>query len=87
MRAAFFWWPFHPLGYALCISWAVSVFWFSCLIAWIIKGLILRYGGMRYYSASRPFFVGMILGEFTMALAWTLINALTGATPPVFPWI
>ena len=65
----------------------MSVFWFSCLLAWMIKGLILRYGGMRTYVAGRPFFVGMIIGEFVAALAWTAINALTGITPPVFPWI
>ena len=87
MRTMFYWWPFHPLGYALCVSWAVSVFWFSCLIAWMVKGLMLRYGGMRTYVAGRPFFIGMIIGEFSAALIWTLINALTGITPPVFPWI
>ena len=87
MRTVFTWWPFHPLGYALCISWAVSVFWFSCLIAWIVKGLILRYGGMRLYVVARPLFIGMILGEFGIAVIWTLISALTGITPPLFPWI
>ena len=86
MRAMFYWWPFHPLGYALCVSWAVSNFWFSCLIAWMVKGLILRYGGMRLYVRARPWFVGMVIGEFGMAAVWTLINALTGITPPDFPW-
>ena len=87
MRTVFYWWPLHPLGYALCVSWAVTVFWFSCLLAWMIKGLILRYGGMRTYVAGRPLFIGMIIGEFVAALTWTAINALTGITPPVFPWI
>ncbi len=87
MRAMFYWWPFHPLGYALCVSWAVSVFWFSCLVAWIIKGLILRYGGMRLYVRARPWFFGMILGEFGAAVVWVLLSALTGISAPVFPWI
>lgn len=86
MRALFYWWPLHPLGYALCGSWTMIVFWFSCFLAWLIKFLILRYGGMRLYIKARPWFLGMILGEFGMAVLWTLISALTGAPTPDFPW-
>jgi hypothetical protein len=86
MRAMFHWWPLHPLGYALCVSWSMTVFWFSCFVAWIVKGLILRYGGMRLYLKARPWFLGMILGEFGMAVIWTLINVFTNAPTPDFPW-
>ena len=86
MRAMFYWWPLHPLGYALCISWTMSVFWFSCFVAWLIKVLVLRYGGMRLYIRARPWFLGMVLGEFGMAVVWTLVSALTGAPTPSFPW-
>lgn len=86
MRSLFYWWPLHPLGYALCVSWTISVFWFSALVAWIIKVLLLRYGGMRLYVRARPWFLGMVLGEFSMAVLWTLIGALTGAPTPEFPW-
>ncbi len=86
MRSLFYWWPLHPLGYALCVSWTISVFWFSALVAWIIKVLLLRYGGMRLYIRARPWFLGMVLGEFGMAVIWTLISALTGAPTPEFPW-
>ncbi len=86
MRYAFFWWPLHPLGYALCVSWTVSVFWFSALIAWILKTLVLRYGGMRLYVKARPWFLGMVLGEFASAVIWALLGALTGSPPPTYPW-
>ncbi|HET6452975.1 MAG TPA: DUF6785 family protein [Armatimonadota bacterium] len=86
MRAMFPWWPLHPLGYALCVSWTTTVFWFSCFMAWVIKGLFLRYGGMRFYMRARPWFLGMVLGEFGMAVVWTLISAATGAPTPSFPW-
>lgn len=86
MRAMFFWWPFHPLGYALCISWTTSVFWFPCFVAWIVKSIILRYGGMKLYLKARPWFLGMILGEFGMAVVWAVIGAVTGAPTPTFPW-
>jgi len=86
MRTMFFWWPLHPLGYALSVSWTVSVFWFSALLAWILKSLILRYGGMRLYVKVRPWFIGMILGEFGSAVVWTIISAATGGPTPTYPW-
>ncbi|MBW3623058.1 MAG: hypothetical protein KY468_06555, partial [Armatimonadetes bacterium] len=62
MRTRFVWWPFHPLGYALMGSWTMIVFWFPCLIAWMLKVLILRYGGMKTYVFLRPMFLGLVLG-------------------------
>lgn len=86
MRSTFLWWPLHPLGYALSVSWTVSVFWFSALMAWTMKSAILRYGGMRLFVRARPFFLGMVLGEFVMAVVWTLIWWVTNGPAPVFPW-
>lgn len=86
MRSMFFWWPFHPLGYALMGSWTMVVMWFSCLVAYVIKVPMLRYGGMKLYARARPFFIGLMLGEFAMAVFWTLISATTGAPTPEFPW-
>lgn len=86
MRFAFYWWPLHPLGYALCASWTMVVFWFPCLVAWLLKSKIMKYGGMRTYVRARPFFLGMIMGEFSMAVVWTLVAWVTGAPAPTFPW-
>ncbi|NLC56343.1 MAG: hypothetical protein GX774_05855 [Armatimonadetes bacterium] len=86
MRATFFWWPLHPMGYALSASWTLIVFWFPCFVAWVIKAVISRYGGMKYYLIARPFFLGMILAEFSMAVLWTLLSATFGISPPAFPW-
>ena len=78
--------PFHPLGYALASSWTMTVFWFSALVAWFIKSLVLRYGGMKFYRLARPFFLGMILGEFAAALLWTAANAILDTPVPPFTW-
>ncbi len=86
LRTTQTWFPLHPLGYALASSWTMIVFWFSAFVAWMLKALILRYGGMRLYRQARPFFLGMILGEFTMALFWTLAAALLDTPTPAFPW-
>jgi hypothetical protein len=86
MRAYFAWWPFHPIGYAVSASWTMIVFWFPCLLAWVIKWLILRYGGMRLFVHMRPFFLGMVLAEFSMAVIWTAINFFARVGSPFFPW-
>jgi hypothetical protein len=86
LRALFPWWPLHPLGYALCGSWTMILLWFPCLVTWLFKGALLRYGGMRAFARLRPLFLGMILGEFTMAIFWTALGAAVSAPAPVFPW-
>lgn len=86
MRSRFFWWPLHPLGYALAGSWTTVVFWFPCLIAWVLKSLTIRYGGLTFYTRARPFFIGMIVGEFCFAVFSVIMNMVFHVTPPAFPW-
>lgn len=86
MRARFWWWPFHPLGFALSTSWGVIVFWFPIFLAWLIKSFVLFAGGMRLFSKTRFFFLGLIFGEFTMAVLLTLYACLTNNPVPFFPW-
>jgi hypothetical protein len=87
MRSRFFWWPLHPLGYALAGSQSTIEFWFPCLLAWVLKSLTLRYGGISFYRAVRPIFLGLIVGEFGMAVLCSLVNILFHVPPPPFPWI
>ena len=86
MRAAFAWWPLHPLAYAVSPSWTMHVFWFPCMVAWAAKFVILRYGGMRLFARARPFFLGLVLGEFGMAVLWTLFSFIWRLHAPTFPW-
>lgn len=86
MRLTFFWWPLHPIGYALCCSWTILVFWFPCVVAWLCKSLVMKYGGMRLYRTLRPLALGMIMSEFTMAVIWSIIAWQTGIRAPAFPW-
>lgn len=68
------WFPFHPVGYAVSGSWALGLLWLPLLIAWIIKALLLRYGGLRAYRQALPFFFGVILGECIIGSLWMLIG-------------
>jgi hypothetical protein len=62
MRGTFVWWPFHPAGYALALSFAMDYFWFAFLASWLIKLILVRYGGMRLHTSAAPFFLGLMRG-------------------------
>jgi len=78
MRMRYPWWPLHPIGYAMGPSWPMIQLWFSIMVGSIMKGLILRFGGMSLYRKSRPLFLGLVLGEFTVAGMWIVIDTITG---------
>ncbi|MER3403685.1 MAG: hypothetical protein C4337_10505 [Armatimonadota bacterium] len=85
-RAVWVGFPFHPLGFAMSATWGVVILWFSMLVAWLIKVPLLRYGGMALYRRARPFFLGMIFGEFFSAAVWALLALLFQVETPNYPW-
>jgi len=78
-------WPFHPLGFAVSGGWTMGIAWSSILVAWLIKILVLRYGGAGTYQRSRPFFMGLIMGQFVVAGLWLIIDAFTGTMGNIVP--
>jgi Domain of unknown function (DUF6784)/Family of unknown function (DUF6785) len=56
--------PFHPVGFAVSGSWNMSLLWLPLAVAWLIKVIVLRYGGLRLYRRFLPFFLGLMLGDF-----------------------
>ena len=76
MRQRYVWWPFHPAGYAASSVWFIGLLWVPLLVAWIVKGLTLRYGGQRLYRHLLPMFLGLTLGEFMVGGMWGLIGTI-----------
>ena len=71
-------WPLHPVAYALSASWSIHLVWMPMLIAWIVKALVLRYGGLRLYRQALPLFYGLILGESVIGCGWPIVGLITG---------
>ena len=80
LRQKFIWWPLHFIGFPVGASAPLLTAWFSIFLAWMLKGLILKYGGIDIYRKMLPFFLGLILGEFVSAGFWVIIDGLTGIT-------
>lgn len=83
-RIKFPWWPFHPIGYAISGSWSMNLVWMPLLFAWIVKGAILRYGGVRLYRQAMPFFLGIILGQCLVGSFWHLVGMALDIQPYSF---
>ncbi|MCL5271711.1 MAG: hypothetical protein M1457_14415 [bacterium] len=84
LRMRFTWWIWHPVGYAISMSWAMENTWFCLFMAWLIKTLITRYGGAPAYRRAVPFFVGMVLGQFVVGSLWSIWAAFTDHPVYVF---
>jgi hypothetical protein len=76
MRTRFLWWPFHPVGYALSMNFGIDYIWSCLLISSILKWIVLKYGGISGYRKALPFFIGVVLGEYCMGGAWSLVSVI-----------
>jgi len=73
MRMRFLWWNLHPVGYAISGSWAINPMIGSIFVGWLLKWLVLKYGGIRLHRKAIPFFLGIVLGEFVIGSFWSLL--------------
>jgi len=83
----FVWWPLHPLGFPISSIWLTGEVWFSIFLAWAIKKMVLRYGGAELYKRTRFFFLGLILGQYTVSGLWIIIDFFTGKVGNSLFWI
>jgi hypothetical protein len=74
LRLRFPGWPLHPLMFLVWGQpWMVE-YAPSFLLAWFLKGAIMKYGGQRSYRSAKPAFVGLVAGEFLAALIWAVVG-------------
>ncbi len=76
LRTRFVDFPLTAAGYAFNMTFANDFFWLDMFIAWLLKTLILRYGGRDLYRKLLPFFLGLILGDFVTGSVWSVIGTL-----------
>ena len=86
MRMRFLWWSLHPAGYVISSSFSMNVCWSSIFLSWFMKYIILRSGGLRLLKRARPFFFGLILGQFVVAGFWSLLGIALKRTLYIFTW-
>ncbi|NKB71666.1 MAG: hypothetical protein GKR89_31715 [Candidatus Latescibacteria bacterium] len=71
-------WPLHYLGMPIGDTWVMSWVWASIMLGWLLKVVILKYGGVPLYRSLRPFFLGLVLGQISCVGVWMVIDIITG---------
>ncbi len=56
------WWPLHPVGFALGGVLLIKGHVLSIFMAWLIKGILIRTGGVQAYRKAQPVFIGLLAG-------------------------
>lgn len=79
-RTLWFGFPLHPVGYLFASSFALEWgMWNVIMATWLIKALVVRYGGLHLYRRSVPFFLGLALGDAVTHFVWGIGLSLAGA--------
>jgi hypothetical protein len=56
------------------------------VLAWALKVVTLRYGGLKTYRRAMMLCLGVILGEFVFGNFWSALSVITGRRMYTF-WI
>ncbi|NOY81299.1 MAG: hypothetical protein GXP31_09875 [Kiritimatiellaeota bacterium] len=72
LRRTLFWFP-HPVGYIMFVNPLIRAYWFSFFIAWLVKTMVLKYGGRHTFERVKPFFIGLIIGEIMACAVWAVL--------------
>ncbi len=83
LRARFWWWPLHPVGYLAANCWGMHWFSQSFFVGWALKSVVTKYGGLSLYRRTVPLATGVILGDVASQACWVTVMsvaAVAGAT-------
>jgi hypothetical protein len=72
------WWPIHPLIFPVGAIWCTHQLMPSIFVAWALKSAVLHHGGVKFYRSVKPFFLGLILGQYMSGGLWIVIDGFTG---------
>jgi len=73
-RLRFPWWPIHPIGLAVNCTYFTQKMLFSLVIAWSVKVIVLKIGGVNLYRKSQPFFIGILVGYVIAVAVSTILD-------------
>lgn len=74
VRTRLFWWPLHPLPYAMAGSWGMFNLWCPLFVAFLAKWTILKFGGLRSYRKAVPLFLGLALGDYAIGSILSILS-------------
>lgn len=79
LRLRFAGWPIHPVGYLLMYTYPMHNIWFSIMLGWLVKVVVVKFGGSSMYRTIKPLFLGLIIGEVSAAAFWLVVSLVLNA--------
>jgi hypothetical protein len=88
MRLRFTWWPIHPILFLVWATWPMQLLGHSFMIGWLLKTLVVRFGGTQVYNRFKPAMFGIVAGEMLSGVIFMGVGAIyyavRGINPPVY---
>ena len=72
LRSRFSWWPFHPVA----VAFRPRMYAFCVFLVWLVKVVVLRFGGVRLYRHSIPFWYGAIVAYLVGVALSSMVDAI-----------
>jgi len=69
-------WPLHPVAFPIAI--AVEALIPVIFVTWLVKAILMRYGGLRLHRTALPFFLGLLVGGAAEAVLRRCLSLLFG---------
>ena len=82
LKLKFYAWPLHPVAFPIASAWVMDSALPAVFIAWSVKVIVMRYGGLRLYRTTLPFFLGMILSSSVIGFVRMTIGAIFNIDMP-----
>ena len=60
------------------MGWGIPWEFFPFVLGWLVKVLVVRYGGLHLYRPTAQAAIGLIVGHVLNAACWSVITAVTG---------
>ena len=78
LKLRYVWWPLHPVAYPIAMSNTIAGIAPALFLTWLVKSLLLRYGGLRAHRTALPLFLGLLAGDATVSLLREVVFAALG---------
>jgi hypothetical protein len=73
LKMRFVGWPLHPVALPIACAWVTDSYLPAIFVAWLVKAVIMRYGGLRLHQQGMKLFLGVILGSSVTVFLRSLI--------------
>lgn len=70
--------PLHPMALPISYCYSTDAILPAIFAAWLVKVLLLRYGGLQAHRRALPFFLGLIVGSAAVSLLNSLVMRSIG---------